>query len=116
MPVQSDLPAVPEAAPAQRRVPNPRRRGAPDNEPRHRRGRMPSVASVADASARSDPGIVALMVFVAAVLIVVAAVVVTGAVDRWWVLVPVMLADFAATFGVIFTINRLLRDDDEPRA
>ena len=60
------------------------------------------LAGSGDASASGDPGIGALIVFVAAVVIVVAA----GAVGQWWVLVPVMLADFAATFGVIATMNR----------
>jgi hypothetical protein len=32
-------------------------------------------------------------------------------VDRWWVLVPVMLLDFTVTFAVIATIVHLLRDD-----
>ena len=54
------------------------------------------------------------MIFFAAALIVVVAVVVAGAVDRWWVLVPVMLVDFTVVFGVIATINHLLADDGDP--
>jgi hypothetical protein len=54
-----------------------------------------------------------LFVFVAATLVMVAAVIVVGIVDRLWVLVPVMLVDFATTFGVVAYIARLLADDGE---
>jgi hypothetical protein len=54
-----------------------------------------------------------LLVFVAATLVMVAAVIVVGIVDRLWVLVPVMLVDFATTFGVVAYIARLLADDGE---
>jgi hypothetical protein len=58
-----------------------------------------------------------LLVFVAATLVMVAAVIVVGIVERWWVLVPVMLVDFATTFGVVAYIMRLLADDGEaPRS
>ena len=69
-----------------------------------------------DPPAKADPGIAAFIVFVAAVLLVVVAVVVAGAVDRWWVLGPVMLADFGVVFAVIGTINRLLGDGDDGTA
>ena len=54
-----------------------------------------------------------LSVFLAATLVMVTAVIVVGIVDRWWVLVPVMLVDFATTFGVVAYIARLLADDGE---
>jgi hypothetical protein len=57
-----------------------------------------------------------LLVFVAATLVMVAAVIVVGIVDRLWVLVPVMLVDFATTFGVVAYIARLLADDGESPA
>jgi hypothetical protein len=58
-----------------------------------------------------------LFVFVAATLVMVTAVIAVGIVDRWWVLVPVMLVDFATTFGVVAYIMRLLADDGEaPRS
>jgi hypothetical protein len=57
-----------------------------------------------------------LFVFVAATLVMVAAVIVVGIVDRLWVLVPVMLVDFATTFGVVTYILRLLADDGESPA
>jgi hypothetical protein len=43
-------------------------------------------------------------------------VIVVGIVDRWWVLVPVMIVDFATTFGVVAYIARLLADDGEAPA
>jgi hypothetical protein len=54
-----------------------------------------------------------LSVFLAATLVMVVAVIVVGTVDRWWVLVPVMLVDFAITFGVIAYIAHMLVDDGE---
>jgi hypothetical protein len=54
-----------------------------------------------------------LSVFLAATLVMVTAVIVVGIVGRWWVLVPVMLVDFATTFGVVAYIARLLADDGE---
>jgi hypothetical protein len=57
-----------------------------------------------------------LIIFVAAILLMVVAVVAAGAVDRWWVLAPVMLVDFAVVFGVIVTISRLLDDDGDSRS
>jgi hypothetical protein len=54
-----------------------------------------------------------MCVFVAATLVMVGAVIVVGIVDRGWVLVPVMLVDFAITFGVVAYIMRLLADDGE---
>ena len=54
-----------------------------------------------------------LSVFLAATLVMVTAVVVVGIVDRLWLLVPMMLVDFATTFGVIAYIARLLSDDGE---
>jgi hypothetical protein len=62
-------------------------------------------------------GVGALLgVFVAATLVMVTAVIVVGSVDRLWVLVPVMLVDFATTFGVVTYIMRLLADDGESPA
>ena len=51
------------------------------------------------------------LVFFIAVVIMVVAVVLVGAVGQWWVLVPVMLVDFAATFAVIVAIVQLLGAD-----
>ena len=62
-------------------------------------------------------GVGALLgVFVAATLVMVTAVIVVGSVDRLWILAPVMLVDFATTFGVVTYIMRLLSDDGESTA
>lgn len=53
------------------------------------------------------------LVFFVATLIMVATVVVLGIVARWWVLVPAMLVFFAATFGVIGAITRLLGENGD---
>jgi hypothetical protein len=100
----------------------PRRRGAGEGTtPGHRRVRVP--LRTAPAAARHLPtragraarhGVGQLLsVFLAATLVMVAAVIVVGIVGRWWVLVPVMLVDFATTFGVVAYIARLLADDGE---
>jgi len=50
-------------------------------------------------------------VFFVALLTMVVAVVLVGAVGQWWVLVPVMLVDFVATFAVLVAIVLLLGAD-----
>ena len=57
-----------------------------------------------------------LSVFLAGDARHVTAVIVVGIVDRWWVLVPVMIVDFATTFGVVAYIARLPADDGEAPA
>jgi len=52
-----------------------------------------------------------LLVFVAAVMVMVVAVGVVALVDRWWVLVPVMVVAVLAVLGVLATITHLLADD-----
>lgn len=52
-----------------------------------------------------------LLVFVAAILVMVVAVTVVNAVDRWWVLVPVMVIAVLTVLGVLATITHLLADD-----
>jgi hypothetical protein len=46
----------------------------------------------------------------------VVAVIAVGVVNHWWVLLPVMLVDFGATFVVATYTMRLLADDGESRA
>jgi hypothetical protein len=65
---------------------------------------------------RPDRGVGLMLIFTAATLLMVLAVAAVTVVDRWWVLVPVMLLDFVVTFAVIATIVRLLRDDGKPVA
>ena len=52
-----------------------------------------------------------LLVFVAAILVMVAAVTIVNAVNRWWVLVPVMVVAVLTVLGVLATITHLLADD-----
>ncbi len=100
----------------------PRRRGAGEGTINaHQRLRAP--LSTARVAARHPPmrrrrsaaaGVGQLLsVFLAATLVMVTAVIVVGIVDRLWVLVPVMLVDFATTFGVVAYIARLLAGDGE---
>ena len=55
-----------------------------------------------------DRGIRVVLMFVAAMLIMVAGVTLVGAVNQWWVLVPVMLVDFILTFVVVALFVELL--------
>lgn len=54
-----------------------------------------------------------LLVFTAAVLAVTLAVVILAIANQWWVLVPVMIGDFAVTFGVTAMTLHLLADGAE---
>lgn len=54
--------------------------------------------------------------FLSATLVMVVAVIAVGAVNHWWVLLPVMLVDFGATYLVVAFIMRLLADDGESGA
>jgi hypothetical protein len=44
-------------------------------------------------------------------LVMVALAVLVGAIDRWWILIPVMAVDFAVTAAILVTMARLLSDD-----
>jgi hypothetical protein len=43
-------------------------------------------------------------------LLIVAMAVLVGAIDRWWILIPVMAVDFAVTAAVMVMMARLLND------
>ena len=62
---------------------------------------------------RPIDGLGPLWMFLVASLAIVGAVVLAGAVDRWWILVPVMCIFLVSTFGVLASIMRLLRDSGD---
>jgi hypothetical protein len=70
-------------------------------------------AAAVSPPARSAGGLSMLLVFTAAVLAVTLAVVVLAIANQWWVLVPVMLVDFAVTIGVTAMTLHLLADGAE---
>jgi hypothetical protein len=51
-----------------------------------------------------------LATFTVAILGMVSLAVLVGAVDAWWILVPVMAVDFAVTAAVLVMMVRLLND------
>lgn len=106
-PTKSRRPAGP-AEPSHR----PPRRGAGEvrRDPAAPSPRVPAPQHPVD-----DVGAL-LAVFLTATLVMVVAVIAVGAVSHWWVLLPVMLVDFGATFLVVAFIMRLLADDGESRA
>jgi hypothetical protein len=69
--------------------------------------------AVASQPARSAGGVGMLLIFTAAVLAVTLAVVILAIANQWWVLVPVMLVDFAVTIGVTAMTLHLLADGAE---
>ena len=83
----------------------------------HQQRRAPLVPEAtgppAPASPRSGPpdATEILFVFVTAILVMVAAVTVVAEVNRWWVLVPVMVVALVTVLGVLATITHLLADD-----
>jgi hypothetical protein len=117
------LKPVPHPASAQRGAASGGRAGAARLPRRERtssarRERQP-VSSRADPDvaasrpAQSAGGVSMLLVFTAGVLLVTLAVVVLAIANQWWVLVPVMLADLAVTFGVTAMTLHLLADGAE---
>ena len=68
---------------------------------------VPAPAGVEEPS-DWDRGLDLLLTFFGAALLMVVAVVIVGAVDAWWVLMPVMLAHLAVTFGVLAMMVHLL--------
>jgi hypothetical protein len=98
-----------------------RRSGAAAPAPYPRRNTPPPLAVVRPSRAsevlwRWHDGLALLLIFVVATLLMVVAVVTVDAVDRWWVLVPVMVLDLSLTFAVIAGIAQLLADDGESLA
>ena len=71
----------------------------------------PAAPAPRQPDGRRIDGLRPLWVFLVAALAIVGAVTVTGAVDSWWILVPVMAVFFISTFGVLATIMWLLGDD-----
>jgi hypothetical protein len=60
-----------------------------------------------------DRGLGLLAVFTCAMLLIVGLATLAAAIDRMWILAPVMAIDLAVTTLVIATIARLLNDADD---
>ena len=65
------------------------------------------------ATSLRDPGIALLTTVTGAMLGVVALAWLVGAVDRWWILIPVIAAALALTAIVLTMVTRLLNDADQ---
>jgi hypothetical protein len=59
-----------------------------------------------------DRGLTLLIVFTTAMLVIVGLAAITAVVGRWWILVPVMAVDLAATAAVLGSVARLMNDGD----
>ncbi len=65
-----------------------------------------------DPSPIRDRGITLLIVFTTAMLVMVGLATLTAVVGRWWILVPVMAVDLAATIAVLASVAKLLSEGD----
>jgi hypothetical protein len=86
----------------------------PQRQVRTAPGRQPNEPSIPERRPPppGDRGLILLAVFTASALLIVALVVLVGAVESWWILIPVMTADFAVTAAVLVTVARLIEDAD----
>lgn len=71
---------------------------------------LPSTVEGSEPPPLRDRGVSLLAIFTAATLLIVALVCLVGGVDRWWILIPVMAIDLAATGIVLTAMIRLLDD------
>ena len=90
----------------------PGRGPSPRREAPHGPGRGTAAAAEPDSSPLRDRGISAFSVFTLAMLVMVGLAVLTAIVGQWWILIPVMAVDLAATTAVLVAIARLLSDGD----
>ena len=63
-----------------------------------------------DPSPMRDHGLTLMIVFTAAMLVMAGLAAVTAVVGQWWILVPVMAVDLAATGAVLAIVAKLLDD------
>ena len=78
--------------------------------PVSRKASPPCAVSSSEDRPLRDRGISLLAVFTAATLVIVALVCLVGGVDRWWILIPVMVIHLAVTAIVLAITIRLLDD------
>ena len=119
MPPQIESPREPLTSRPRRAATVPARRSGrpplalPD---RSRRPATTRTAAERDAVPLRDRGLSLLATFTVAMLVMVGLAVLTAIVGQWWILVPVMIVDLAATTAVLASIARLLRaGDGHPR-
>jgi hypothetical protein len=89
------------------RIPIPTR-PRPDRDAHQPKPSPESAVPASESPPLRDRGISLLAIFTAATLLIVALVCLVGGVDRWWILIPVMVIDFAVTGVVIAVMVRLL--------
>lgn len=90
---------------------------APDRPTAAGHDRPPPHASTravpdSNSSPIRDRGLTLLTVFTTAMLVIVGLAAITAIVGRWWILVPVMAVDLAATAAVLASVARLMNDGD----
>ena len=113
MPPQIESPRGPLSSRPRQAATAPARRPvhAPAALPDRERGQTPPTAE-RDAAPLRDHGLSLFAVFTVAMLVMVGLAVLTAIVGQWWILVPVMIVDLAATATVLTSIASLLADGD----
>ena len=71
-----------------------------------------TIAAEREDAPLRDRGLSLLTIFTVAMFVMVGLAVLTAIVGRWWILVPVMAVDLAATAAVLASIGSLLADGD----
>lgn len=74
---------------------------------------LPAQAPVAPAEPWRPTADALFVIFVVATLTMTGLIAGLGALDRWWLLAPVMLLDLGAAAAILAAITRLLGDDGE---
>jgi Flp pilus assembly protein TadB len=84
----------------------------PDRSRRQTTAQTTTATAERDAAPLRDHGLSLIAIFTVAMLVMVGLAVLTAIVGQWWVLVPVMIVDLAATTAVLASIASLLGDGD----
>ena len=100
-------------------ISRPRRAGTvPARRPAHApatlpdRSRPQTAATERDNAPLRDHGLSLFAIFTVAMLVMVGLAALTAIVGQWWILLPVMIVDLAATTAVLASIASLLADGD----
>jgi hypothetical protein len=118
VPPQTKRPRGPLTSRPRRAATVPARRPAhapaalPDRSRRQTATRTIATAE-RDAAPPRDHGLSLFAVFTVAMLVMVGLAVLTATVGQWWMLVPVMIVDLAATTAVLASFASLLGDGSE---
>lgn len=115
MPPQAKSPRGPltQRPPRAAAVPTRRPAHPPRTQPDSRRQTPAQITAERDAAPLRDHGLSLFAIFTLAMLVMVGLAILTAIVGQWWILVPVMSVDLAATTAVLARIAGLLAEGDD---